>query len=116
MQTFCQNKQTTAAAGKNPPLPGLRLVSRKDADWVTSLTAGIAFSLIGIGLVTILLLITRCCLYDNIGLNYDAGAVLFISLVFLAIGIAKILRGILLRKIEKGLSPQESTLDANKRQ
>jgi hypothetical protein len=114
MQSFCQGKQTIAAIEKNAPLSELRPVKQKGADWIRSLTDGIAFVLMGSGSVIIILLITKCCLYDDGGfLNSDAGVGLLIAFVFFAFGIAGIIRSILQKKAEKTLSSDKSALDAN---
>jgi hypothetical protein len=115
MQSFCQGKQTLAVIEKNAPLSEPRPVKQKGADWIRSLTDGIAFVLMGSGFITIILLVTRCCLYDDGGfLNSDAGAGLLIAFVFFAFGIAGIIRGILQKKTEKALFADKSTLNANK--
>jgi hypothetical protein len=116
MQSFCQGKQIIAATEKNTPLSELRPVKQKGADWIRSLTDGIAFVLMGSGFVTIILLVTKCCLYDDGGfLNSDAGTGLLIAFVFLAFGIAGIIRGILQKKAEKALFAYNSALNANQR-
>jgi ABC-type multidrug transport system fused ATPase/permease subunit len=114
MQSFCQSKQTIAAIEKNTLLSKRRPAKQKGADWIRSLTDGIAFVLMGLCSVIIILLVTRCCLYDDGGfLNSDAGAGLLIAFVFFAFGIAGIIRSILQKKAEKVLSSENSALDAN---
>jgi uncharacterized membrane protein len=65
--------------------------------------------LIGLGIIIIVVFTNKCILGDTrIGL--------FLAVIFLAVGISKVLRGILLRKADKALSAEESALDANQRQ
>jgi hypothetical protein len=109
MQSSCQSKQTIAAIEKNAPLSEPRPVKQKSADWIRSLTDGIAFVLMGLCSVIIILLVTRCCLYDDGGfLNSDAGAGLLIAFVFFAFGIAGIIRSILQKKTKKILFSEKS--------
>jgi hypothetical protein len=103
-----EHQQILAAIEKGIPLSELRPVVKKGAGWIISLTIGVAFLIMGIGMVIVSL----------ISFNYysadDASFGLFIaSAVFLAIGTAGIIRGILQRKYDKALSAGKSALDAN---
>jgi hypothetical protein len=106
-----EHQQILAAIEKGTPLSELRPVEKKGVNWIKSLTVGIAFLLMGMGMVIVSL----------ISFNYysadDASFGLFIaSAVFLAIGTAGIIRGILQRKYDKALSSDKSALDANQGQ
>ncbi|MCX5633443.1 MAG: hypothetical protein NTW93_07215 [Phycisphaerae bacterium] len=102
-----EHQQILAAIEKGIPLSELRPVVKKGADWIISLTAGVAFLLMGIGMAIVSLI--YFCGGASFGL-------LMPSIVFFAIGTAGIIRGILLRKAEKALSADESALDANQGQ
>jgi hypothetical protein len=99
-----EHQQILAAIEKGIPLSELRLVVKRGAGWILSLTIGIAFLLMGIGMAIVSLI-------------YFSGmptfGLLMPSVVFFAIGTAGIIRGILLQKAEKALSADESALDAN---
>jgi len=99
-----EHQQILAAIEKGIPLSELRPVVKKGADWIISLTVGVAFLLMGIGMAIVSLI--YFCGGASFGL-------LMPSVVFFAIGTAGIIRGILLRKAEKALSAEESALDAN---
>jgi Domain of unknown function (DUF6249) len=109
-----EHKQIMAAIEKGTPLSELRPVQqiKKESDWIRRLTGGIALLLIGIGMAIIASI--------SILLDYpdkDAGFGLFIaSVVFLALGTASTIRGILLRKYDRTLSSDKSALNANNRQ
>jgi hypothetical protein len=102
-----EHQQILAAIEKGIPLSELRPVMKKGADWIISLTIGVAFLLMGIGMAIVSLI--YFCGGASFGL-------LMPSVVFFAIGTAGIIRGILLRKAEKALSAEESALDANQGQ
>jgi hypothetical protein len=108
-----EHKQIMAAIEKGTPLSELRPVkqpvTQKGADWIRSLTLGIAFLLMGIGMAIIPLISPGYSSSDK-----DARLGLFIaSVIFLAMGAAGVLSGILKRKAEKALSSDKSALDAN---
>jgi hypothetical protein len=97
-----EHQQIMAAIEKGAPLSELRPVKqqKKEVDWIKNLTGGITCLLIGLGLIIIMLLTNKCIFGDNrVGL--------FIAAVLLAVGIARVIRGILQRK---------SALDANQGQ
>ena len=103
-----EHQQIMAAIEKGTPLSELRPVVKKGADWIKNLTFGITCLLIGSGLIIIRLLTNNCIFGDNrVGL--------FIAVVLLAVGIARVIRGILQRKADKIVSSENSALDANKR-
>jgi predicted lysophospholipase L1 biosynthesis ABC-type transport system permease subunit len=108
-----EHQQIMAAIEKGTPLSELRPVSelrlakqqKKEVDWIKSLTTGIALLLIGLGLIIIVVFTNKCIFGDNrVGL--------FIAVIFLAVGISKVLRGILKRKYDKAFA-DKSALDAN---
>lgn len=102
-----EHQQILAAIEKGTSLSELRPVKQKGPNWIINLTAGIGLSLMGLGLIAVVLSVTRCQLDD------DAGIGLFISLIFLTVGITRLIRGILQRKADKALSADKSALDAN---
>jgi hypothetical protein len=105
-----EHQQIMAAIEKGTPLSELKPVEKKGADWIKSLTVGIAFLLIGIGLAIVVLSVIFA---GGNTLNEDTGFRLFIAAIFLAIGIAGIIRGILRRKYDKAISSDKSALNTN---
>ena len=104
-----EHQQILAAIEKGTPLSELRPIEKKGADWIRSLTIGIAFLFIGIGMVIIASISVLSAYPDK-----DAGFGLFIaSVVSLAFGTAITIRGLLLRKYDKALSSDKSALNAN---
>jgi ABC-type cobalamin transport system permease subunit len=99
-----EHQQIMTAIEKGIPLSELRPVMKKGADWIISLTVGIAFLLMGIGMAIVSLI--YFCGQASFGL-------LMPSIVFFAIGTAGIIRGILQRKADKASSSDNSALDAN---
>jgi hypothetical protein len=102
-----EHQQILAAIEKGTPLSELRPAKQKGPNWIINLSAGIGLSLMGLGLIAVVLSVTKCQLND------DAGVGLFIALIFLTVGIARLIRGILQRKADKALSADKSALDAN---
>jgi hypothetical protein len=105
-----EHQQIMAAIEKGAPLPELRPIiqQKKEVDWIRSLTVGIAFLLMGIGMVIISLISFCYSIPDE-----DASFGLIIAaVVFLAIGAAGVCRGILRQKYDKALS-DKSALNAN---
>ncbi len=104
-----EHQQIMAAIEKGAPLSELKPVTqkKKEVDWIKNLTGGITCLLIGLGLIIIMLLTNKCIFGDNrVGL--------FIAAVLLAVGIARVIRGILQRKTDKAaLLSDKSALDAN---
>ncbi len=110
-----EHLQIMAAIEKGTPFSELRpIITTKGAgwkwnDWIRSLTTGIAFLLIGLGMAIISLVSVLSAYPDK-----DAGFGLsIISVVLIAIGIAGVIRGILQRKADKALSADKSAFDAN---
>jgi hypothetical protein len=104
-----EHQQILAAIEKGTPLSELRPVKQTGPNWIRSLTGGIALLLISIGMAIIA---SASVIFDFP--DRDAGFGLFIaSVVFLALGIASTIRGILLRKYDKALSSDKSALNAN---
>ncbi|MBU1261062.1 MAG: hypothetical protein KJ757_05660 [Planctomycetes bacterium] len=105
-----EHQQILAAIEKGTPLSELRPVVKKGADWIKSLTAGIAFLFIGLELVFVVLFFNK---FSDEDTGVSVCKLLAVALAITAIGIAGIIRGILQRKTEKALSADESALDAN---
>ncbi|MGA2915650.1 MAG: DUF6249 domain-containing protein [Sedimentisphaerales bacterium] len=103
-----EHQQIMAAIEKGTPLSELRPLTqeKKEVDWIKSLTVGIALLLMGSGIIIIMLLTNKCIFGDNrVGL--------FLAVIFLAVGIARVIRGILRRKYDKAaLLSDKSALDA----
>lgn len=97
-----EHKQILAAIEKGTPLSDL--VSIKPAKpigplWIKNLTAGIALLVIATGLVGIQFLVG--------GYDYGESRIfLLIAVVLFALGVSRILRGVLQRRVEKEISPQ----------
>ncbi|MBU2596779.1 MAG: hypothetical protein KJ757_04375 [Planctomycetes bacterium] len=102
-----EHQQILTAIEKGTPLSELRPVKQKGPNWIINLSAGIGLSLMGLGLIAVILSVTKCQLDDGAGFG------LFIALIFLTVGIARLIRGILQRKADKALSAEKSALDAN---
>ncbi|OHB50084.1 MAG: hypothetical protein A2Y10_14135 [Planctomycetes bacterium GWF2_41_51] len=102
-----EHQQIMAAIEKGTPLSELGPLEKKGSNWIINLSAGIGLSLMGLGLIVVVLSVTKCQLND------DAGVGLFIALIFLTVGIARLIRGILQRKAEKSLNAEKSALNAN---
>ena len=102
-----EHQQILAAIEKGTPLSELMPVRQKGVNWIINMSAGIGLTLMGLGLIIVVLSVTKCKLND------DAGVGLFLALVFLGIGVTRLIRGILQRKAEKALSADKSALDAN---
>jgi hypothetical protein len=106
-----EHQQILAAIEKGTPLSELMPVKQKNkgADWIKSLSKGIMYSLMGIGLAIIVL-----SFKSEIG--KDASAGLFLAVVLFSVGVAGLVSGILKRKAEKALSSEKSTLNSNQEQ
>jgi len=102
-----EHQQIMAAIEKGTPLSELRPVKKEGPNWIKSLTTGVAFLLIGIGMAIVSLISFNYYSADDASFG-----LLIASVVFIAIGAAGVLRGILQRKAEKALS-DKSALDAN---
>ncbi len=105
-----EHLQILAAIEKGTPLSELMPVKKKGPNWIINLTAGIGLSLMGLGLMIVTLLVTGCQ-------PDDEGVIgLFIALIFLSVGITRLIRGILQRKVDKAdkeADNSDSALDAN---
>lgn len=98
-----EHQQILAAIEKGTPLSELRPLKKTGADWIRSLTAGIAFLLMGLGIITIMLLTSKPIFSFG-----DTRIGLFLAVIFLAVGAAGIIRGTLQRKYDKALSAEKS--------
>lgn len=93
-----EHRQIMAAIEKGIPLSELRPAVKAGPTWIRNLTAGITLLIIGIGLACILLV--RCIHNTFGGLNIERSTGFFIAAVLFAIGISRIIHGLLLRKTE----------------
>ena len=99
-----EHKQIMAAIEKGTPLSELKPVKPTGPLWIKNLTAGIALLIIAVGLVVIRLVR---------GYDYDQDisfGFFFIAVILSAIGISRLIRGLLQRKAEK--QPQTSNTKA----
>ncbi len=90
-----EHKQVMAAIEKGTPLSELKPAKLTGPLWIKNLTAGIALLIIAVGLVVIWLVR---------GYDYDQDisfGFFFIAVILFAIGISRLLRGLLQRKTEK---------------
>lgn len=90
-----EHKQILAAIEKGTSLSQLRPVKPAGPLWIKNLTAGIALLIIAVGLVIIRLVR---------GYDYDQDisfGFFFIAVILSAIGISRLIRGLLQRKTEK---------------
>jgi hypothetical protein len=106
-----EHQQIMAAIEKGTPLSELRPLEKKqkEKNWITNLSAGIGLTLVGIGALTAVLLGTKA----RGQVNEESGIGFIIGLVFLGIGITRLIRGILQRKYDKALSSENSALNSN---
>lgn len=107
-----EHQQIMAAIEKGTPLSELRPVKKEGANWIINISAGIGLTLVGIGILTAVLWGTRA----RGQANEESGIGFIIGLVFLGIGITRLIRGILQRKADKAISSEKSALDTNKGQ
>lgn len=105
-----EHQQILAAIEKGTPLSELMPAKQKASNWIINLSAGIGLSLMGLGLIIVVLSVTKCQLND------DAGIALFVALVFLTVGITRLIRGILQRRTDKALSSDKSLSNTNQEQ
>ena len=103
-----EHKQIMTAIEKGTPLSELKPVNKAAAPgplWIKNLTAGIASLIIGAAIVCVRLIYIKYRPFAD----FDQTLIyLFIAAVFLAVGISRVLRGILQRKAE-----QQNTLNSN---
>ncbi|MBN1788723.1 MAG: hypothetical protein JW806_10080 [Sedimentisphaerales bacterium] len=107
-----EHQQIMAAIERGVPVSALIPLKQKGPNWIINLTSGIGLSLLGLGLIVVVLAATGCKIED------DSGIALFLALVFLTVGITRLIRGILQRKVDKeekanGNSDTALALDAN---
>jgi hypothetical protein len=101
-----EHQQILAAIEKGIPLSELRSLKDKGLSWIINISAGIGLILMGLGLTAVILVATKCKIEDG------SGIALFIALIFLAVGVTRLIRGIIQKKAEKA-SSDKSALDAN---
>jgi len=99
-----EHKQIMTAIEKGTPLSELRPVKKTGPTWIKNLTGGISLLIIAAAIVCLRLVYIACAEADfNQTLGY-----LFIAIVFFAIGISRLIRGLLQRKAE-----QQNLLNGN---
>jgi len=87
-----EHKQILAAIEKGTPLSQLRPVKPTGPLWIKNLTAGIALLIVSVGIV---------CIQLARGYHYESFGFYFVALIFFALGISRLIRGLLQRKTEK---------------
>jgi hypothetical protein len=102
-----EHKQIIAAIEKGTPLSELKPAAPTGPLWIKNLTAGIAMIIIAIGFACMSLL------------GYYFGpppfAYFIMALILLAIGISRLVRGLLQRKTELQTPPNNNTIHAESR-
>jgi hypothetical protein len=106
-----EHQQIMAAIEKGMSLSELRPL-QKGTNWIINLSAGIGLTLFGIGILAAVLWGTKA----RGQVNEESGMGFIVGLVFLGIGITRLVRGILQRKYDKTLSSENSTLNSNQEQ
>jgi len=92
-----EHKQVMAAIEKGTPLSELKPVKEPGPLWIKNLTAGIALLIIAAAIVCLRLIYIVCTEAD-----FDQTLIyFFVAVVFFALGISRLLRGILQRKAER---------------
>lgn len=96
-----EHTQIMTAIEKGTPLSELKPVKEPGPLWIKNLTAGIALLIIAAAIICLRLVYIVCAEADfDQTLGY-----LFIAIVFFAIGISRLIRGILQRKAEQQIPP-----------
>lgn len=99
-----EHKQIMTAIEKGMPLSKLIPVKKTGPVWIKNMTAGIALLIIAAAIVCLRLVYIACAEADfNQTLGY-----LFIAIVFFAIGISRLIRGLLQRKAERQIPSSEN--------
>jgi hypothetical protein len=92
-----EHKQIMTAIEKGAPLSELRPAKKTGPAWIKNLTGGISLLIIAAAIVCLRLVYIACAEADfDQTLGY-----LFIAIVFFAIGISRLIRGLLQRKAEQ---------------
>ena len=102
-----EHKQIMAAIEKGTPLSDLKPVKNKGPAWIRNLTAGIILLIIGIALACISWLSYGDFAVDGRPTT-EKSAILFIALVIFAVGVGRLIRGLLMRK-----APQSNSATKN---
>ena len=97
-----QHKQILAAIEKGADLSQLRPVKKTGPLWIKNLTAGITMLIIGIGFAAILWFRTL-----HRGFDVEGRTGFLVALILFAVGISRLIRGLLQRKAEKRVQSAE---------
>ena len=95
-----EHKQIMAAIEKGTPLSELRPVKPAGPLWIKNLTAGIALLIIAAGLIGVGLVRGYSC-DESLGF-------FFIAIILFALGISRLIRGLLQRRAKKQAQPLET--------
>jgi hypothetical protein len=90
------HKQVMAAIEKGTPLSDLKPLKRTGPLWIKNLTAGIALIVISAGLVGF-----RFVCSEALTLPGEVWGWFFVALILFAIGVSRLIRGLLQRRTEK---------------
>jgi len=100
-----EHKQVMAAIEKGTPLSELRPVKKTGPTWIKNLTGGISLFIIAAAIVCLRLVYIKYRPFAD----FDQTLIyFFVAVVFFALGISRIIRGILQRKAE-----QQNLLNGN---
>ena len=91
-----EHKQIMAAIEKGTPLSDLKPLKPTVPLWIKNLTAGIALLIISAGLVGVRLVWNRTAILPG-----ELWGWFFVALILFAIGVSRLLRGLLQRRTEK---------------
>ena len=99
-----EHKQIIATIEKGIPVQQLKLPSIPSADWIKNLTSGIALLIITVGIICIALL----CRDDFDGFE-DLFGYFIVALITFAIGISRLIRGLLQRTEKHKITKTENS-------
>lgn len=91
-----EHKQIMAAIEKGTPLSDLKPPKPTGSLWIKNLTAGIALLIISAGLVGVRLVCNGTVIFQG-----ELWGWFFVALILFAIGVSRLLRGLLQRRTEK---------------
>ncbi len=91
-----EHKQIMAAIEKGTPLSDLKPLKPTGPLWIKNLTAGIALLIISAGLVGVRLVCNGTVIFQG-----ELWGWFFVALILFAIGVSRLIRGLLQRKTEK---------------
>lgn len=103
-----EHRQVMAAIEKGTPLSELKPPKRTGPLWIKNLTAGIALLVVSAGLIGF-----RFAYGEAIALPGELWGWFFVALILFAIGVSRLIRGLLQRKTEKAQSQIQPSNQTN---